>query len=286
MLIWTAGFLGFPIGGLVGTAVAGRVDDPVAALLGGAVTGLVIGAGQAVVSSRRLDLRRWIPATTIGMGLGLLLGAATVGYGISLAELALMGAMTGLVLGVAQAIALPRHTQLRWAWAAALPLLWALGWTVTTLAMVSVDEQFTVFGAAGAVTFSALSGLLLHRLPAPAGRRLRGSGAHSEHRDAMSTGRNVILGGAAPLVWPPFDAVRRRSEPSGWSTVPATPECPPSPAAPPWLIRRSIWRTRSGRRNFLSTAAAVEAHRGRRSHSTEENHVPVRVHDACARSQF
>ena len=163
-LIWTAGFLAFPIGGLVGTAVAGRVDDPVAALLGGAVTGLVIGAGQALVSSRRLDPRRWIPATTIGMGLGLLLGAATVGYGISLAELILMGAMTGLVLGITQAIALPRHTQLRWAWAAALPLLWALGWTVTTLAMFSVDEQFTVFGATGAVAFSALSGLLLHRL--------------------------------------------------------------------------------------------------------------------------
>jgi hypothetical protein len=163
-LIWTAGFLAFPVGGLAGTAVAGRVDDPVAALLGGAVAGLVIGAGQALVSARRLDPRRWIPATTIGMSLGLLLGAATVGYRTSLAELALMGALTGLVLGVAQAIALPRHTRLRWAWAAALPLLWALGWTVTTLAQVGVDEQFTVFGAAGALTFSALSGLLLHRL--------------------------------------------------------------------------------------------------------------------------
>ncbi|TWF77270.1 hypothetical protein FHX44_113175 [Pseudonocardia hierapolitana] len=163
-LIWTAGFLAFPVGGLTATAVAGRVDDPVAALLGGAVAGLVIGAGQALASCRRLDPRWWIPATTIGMSMGLLLGAATVGYRTSLAELALMGALTGLVLGAAQAIALPRHTQLRWAWAAALPLLWALGWTVTTLAAVAVDEQFTVFGAAGAVTFSALSGLLLHRL--------------------------------------------------------------------------------------------------------------------------
>ena len=83
-LIWTAGFLAFPIAGLAGTAVAGRVDTPVAALLGGAVTGLVIGAGQAVASSRRLDPRRWIPATAIGMGLGLLLGAATVDYRTSL----------------------------------------------------------------------------------------------------------------------------------------------------------------------------------------------------------
>jgi len=163
-LIWTAGFLSFPVAGLAGTAVAGRVDSPVAALLGGAVAGVVIGAAQALASLRRLDPRWWIPATAIGMGLGLLLGASAVGYRTSLTDLALMGALTGLVLGVAQAIALPRHTRQRWAWAAALPLLWALGWTVTTLGMIAVDEQFTVFGAYGAVTFSALSGLLLHRL--------------------------------------------------------------------------------------------------------------------------
>jgi hypothetical protein len=160
-LIWTAGFLAFPLAGLAGTAVAGRVDDPIAALLGGAVAGAVIGAGQTLASRGRLDSRRWVPATAVGMGSGLLLGAVAVGYRTSLADLALMGALTGLVLGPAQALALPRATRLRWIWAAALPALWALGWTVTTLGGIAVDEQFTVFGAYGAITFSALSGLLL-----------------------------------------------------------------------------------------------------------------------------
>jgi hypothetical protein len=160
-LVWAAGFLAFPIAGLAGTGVAGRVDSPLAALLGGAVAGLVIGLGQTLASLGRLDIRRWVPATGIGMGLGLLLGAVTVGYGTSLRELALMGALTGLVLGPAQALALPRGSRLRWAWAAAMPALWALGWTATTLGGIAVDEQFTVFGAYGAVTFSALSGLLL-----------------------------------------------------------------------------------------------------------------------------
>jgi hypothetical protein len=94
-----------------------------------------------------------------------------------------MGALTGVVLGVAQALALPGRTRLRWVWAAALPGLWALGWTATTLGGISVEEQFTVFGAYGAVTFSALSGLLLQVLlpyqaaaaagsaPAPVGAR-------------------------------------------------------------------------------------------------------------------
>ncbi|MEU4295554.1 hypothetical protein AB0E63_45670 [Kribbella sp. NPDC026596] len=163
-LVWTAGFLFFPLAGLAGTAVGGRVDGPIAALLGGLVAGLVLGAGQALVSGRRLDPRLWIPATGIGMGGGLLLGASAVGYGTSLGELAVMGALTGVVLGVAQTLALPRQIHLRWAWAAAMPVLWALGWTVTTLGGISVDNQFTIFGAYGAVTFSALSGVLLHYL--------------------------------------------------------------------------------------------------------------------------
>ena len=69
-------------------------------------------------------------------------------------------------------------------WAAAMPALWALGWTVTTLGQIHVDQQFTIFGAYGALTFSALSGLLLHVLlpyrrsalrhpAAPAGSRRR-----------------------------------------------------------------------------------------------------------------
>jgi len=160
-LLWTAGFLAFPLAGLAGTAAVGRVDGPVAALVGGAVTGLVLGVGQTVAAAGRLDVRAWVPATAVGMGAGLLLGAVAVGYGTSLADLALMGALTGLVLGPAQALALPRGTRLRWLWALAMPALWALGWTVTTLGGIAVDEQFTVFGAYGAVTFSALSGLLL-----------------------------------------------------------------------------------------------------------------------------
>jgi len=160
-LIWTAGFLAFPLAGLAGTAVVGRVDSPLAALVGGAVAGLGIGLGQTLASRGRLDIRRWVPATGVGTGVGLLLGAVVVDYRTSLPDLALMGALTGLVLGPAQALALPRDTRLRWSWAMAMPALWALGWTTTTLGGIAVDKQFTVFGAYGAITFSALSGLLL-----------------------------------------------------------------------------------------------------------------------------
>jgi len=163
-LLWFAGTLAFPIAGLAGTAVAGPVDDAGAALVGGAVAGLVIGAGQALASRRRLDPRRWIPATAVGMGAGLVVGAWAVGYDTSLPDLAAMGALTGLVLGAAQALALPSRATHRWIWAIAMPALWALGWTVTTLGGIHVEDQFTNYGLYGALTFSALSGLLLHRL--------------------------------------------------------------------------------------------------------------------------
>jgi hypothetical protein len=55
-----------------------------------------------------------------------------------------------------------------WVWALAMPLLWALGWTVTAAAGVDVDRQYAVFGAFGAITFMALSGIVLDRLRAAA----------------------------------------------------------------------------------------------------------------------
>ena len=163
-LLWLAGALSFPIAGLAGTALAGRVDDPAAALVGGATAGLVLGAAQSLVSRGRLDPSRWVPATMIGMGLGVLLGAWTVGYDTSLGGLALMGALTGAVLGPAQALALPSHAAHRWQWAVAMPAMWALGWTATTLGGIHVEEQFTIFGMYGALAFSAASGALLHHM--------------------------------------------------------------------------------------------------------------------------
>ena len=165
-LLWTAGFLAFPIAGVLAEALTGRINDFSSALIGGMVAGAVIGAGQWLVARRLLDAPTWIPATALAMGIGLAVGAWVVGYGTSLGELALMGAITGIPLGVAQAYLLRDRVANAWVWAAAVPLLWALGWTVTTAGGIAVDQQFAVFGAYGAITFMALSGILLDRLRA------------------------------------------------------------------------------------------------------------------------
>ena len=48
-----------------------------------------------------------------------------------------------------------------------MPALWAAGWAISTLVIgAAVDEQFTLFGASGAITVTALLGILLHLLRA------------------------------------------------------------------------------------------------------------------------
>ena len=152
--------------GAAAQAATGRINDAVSALVGGLVAGAVIGTGQWLVARRLLEAQTWIPATALAMGIGLAIGAWVVGYGTSLGELVLMGAITGIPLGAAQAYLLRDRVANAWVWAAAVPLLWALGWTVSTFTGVDVDQQFAVFGASGAITFMALSGVLLDRLRA------------------------------------------------------------------------------------------------------------------------
>ena len=166
-LLWTAAFVSFPIAGIAAGLAVGRINDAVAALVGGLIAGAVIGFGQWLAARRLLgDPRAWIPATAAAMGIGLLAGAWVAGYGTSVGELALMGAITGVPVGAVQAFLLRGRVARSWVWAAVMPLLWALGWTVTAAAGVGVDRQYAVFGAFGAITFMALSGVVLDRLRA------------------------------------------------------------------------------------------------------------------------
>jgi hypothetical protein len=109
----------------------------------------------------------WIAASAVGYGLGLLAGAALVGHETDLGSLAAMGAISGAVLGMAQGLTLAAQGRRRLAiaWGVAMPVLFAAGWSASTLGGINVDDQFTVFGAYGAILFTILSGFLLARLP-------------------------------------------------------------------------------------------------------------------------
>lgn len=157
--------IGFPIGGLLADLVVDGVDSVGAALVGGLIAGGIIGAAEWL-ALRRWVSWTWIPATSIGMAAGLAAGAALVDYGTSRGDIVLMGAVTGVGVGVLQTLVLVRHriSGAFW-WAVANPPAWALGWLVTSYVIsTNVKEQFTNFGAGGAIVFGLVTWLVLAAL--------------------------------------------------------------------------------------------------------------------------
>jgi hypothetical protein len=163
MWLWPVAILvSLPIGGLVADLVVDGVDSVGAALAGGLIVGAIIGAAEWF-ALRRWVSWLWIPATTVGMAIGLVAGAALVEYGVDRGDVAVMGAVTGLAVGVMQALVLARHRipGAFW-WAVANPPAWALGWFVSSYVISrNIDERFPIFGASGAIVFGLLTWLLL-----------------------------------------------------------------------------------------------------------------------------
>jgi hypothetical protein len=159
---WLISFLGFPLGGFVAWLLTGPVTDTTSAVTGGLLTGAVLGAAQAwALRTDRRDIATWIVATALGMAVGLAAGTSLVGFSTGLSPLAVQGAVSGAGVGLAQAVVLWRRTgPLALAWPGYLAAAWAAGWTVTTLAGIGVEEQFTVFGASGALVVALLTSVL------------------------------------------------------------------------------------------------------------------------------
>jgi hypothetical protein len=162
MAVWPA----FPVAGLIGWKIGGRVDAVDAGLVGGALTAAGLAAVQWWAAKSALGRPgAWIGASAAGYAVGLAAGAALVDYGTDLGALAVMGLVSGATLGAAQGLVLARRGRraLALPWTVAMPMLFALGWSVASLTGIGVDDQFTVFGAGGALVFTLLSGLLVAR---------------------------------------------------------------------------------------------------------------------------
>ncbi len=177
-LQWTLVFLVFPVAGLAGRRVAGPADSFGAALFSGAIAGVLIGAGTWVALGRAVPVS-WILLTAGGLGLGLAIGAALVGYRTGIAHLVIMGTVSGLGVGIGQWWLLRGRISRAALWPVGTALAWALGWGVTTAVGVDVTTQWPVFGVSGAVIAMALSGVFLTVLK-PAGSR----GLHISGRGA------------------------------------------------------------------------------------------------------
>ncbi|CUR57915.1 conserved membrane hypothetical protein [metagenome] len=159
---WMVSFVGYPLGGYAAFLVFGPVDGPGTALAGGLLTGVTIGAVQAwAMGQARPGPRTWITATSLGLMAGVAAGAELVDYETNLSSLIVQGAVSGALVGVAQAtVLLPTLGRRFLAWPLLLSVTFALGWTVTTYAGIDVDQQFTIFGSSGALVAALLTAVL------------------------------------------------------------------------------------------------------------------------------
>jgi hypothetical protein len=155
-------FAGYPLGGFAAFLTTGRVEDPLSALAGGLITGAVLGAVQVwAMGPRGPRALAWCLATAVGMMAGVAAGAALVDYRTDLASLVVQGAVSGAVVGTAQAVVLaPRLKALALVWPFFLSGTFAVGWAVTTSAGIDVDKQFTLFGSSGALVATLLTAVL------------------------------------------------------------------------------------------------------------------------------
>ncbi len=159
---WMLVFLGFPVAGLAGIAVAGPVTTPLDGVLGGVAAGAVIGLAQWLVLRQRLSLSPWwIAATAAGMGAGLALGIALMGTATDGVALPLRGLVTGAAIGVVQFLVLRARADRAAIWAPVVAVGWALGWMIMRATGIDLAPHWYVFGAGGAVMFQVLTGLAL-----------------------------------------------------------------------------------------------------------------------------
>jgi hypothetical protein len=164
-ILWIVAFLGFPLGGSASHLLVGPVADIPRAALAGLVTGAVIGLAQWLILQQVISLNGvWVLATALGMAVGLAAGTAITGTSTEGNTLLIRAAMTGLAIGVAQWLVLRTLIPNSGWWIAIIPIGWTIGWFVTRAVGVDMSQQWSVFGASGAITFQVITLLALWRL--------------------------------------------------------------------------------------------------------------------------
>ena len=171
--LWIVTFLAFPLAGWLGWKVAGRVNDFPSAVLAGVVTGVVLGFLQWALLRRRGVSARWILGTGAGFAIGLAAGAALVSYRTDRPSLVLMGAVSGLAVGLLQATAVGATARQSIVWGGAAAVLWPVGWMLSG-GVIDVADQWPVFGASGALVVVFVQSLFITRVLPIAATPVRG----------------------------------------------------------------------------------------------------------------
>jgi hypothetical protein len=155
---WIVLWLSAPLGGLIAFVALGPMLDVGTAVAGGVIIGLVVGAAQAWALTRPLP--RWMIASGLGLAVGSGLSMVIVGAIPGPIGVLLGAAVSGVLLGTAQAVAGPPLRRALW-----IPLVslgWMLAWGVSLALAIDARQGFGIFGASGSAVFTALLAITVH----------------------------------------------------------------------------------------------------------------------------
>lgn len=153
---WLIGFLGYPMGGFIASQIFGSINSIAKACVGGLIVGSSIGAAQ-FLSLRKSGVEiNWILGSALGVAVGALIGAGILGYSVDTSDLLIRGVITGVFIGLAQAVVLHMPVGQSIAWVAINAVAWLCGWLITSSVIVDLDSQYAVFGSTGAIVATLL----------------------------------------------------------------------------------------------------------------------------------
>lgn len=156
---WLAVFLAYPVAGLVGRLVANPADGLAFAFIAAAIAGAILGLAQWLALDRQISVARWVGATALGLGVSFVIAQA---LGATSSSSALViGAVTGIGVGVAQSAVRSDRLPSAAVWIVTMGVVWAIAWVVTTSIGVQAEAGWPVVGVSGALVAQALSGIVL-----------------------------------------------------------------------------------------------------------------------------
>lgn len=169
---WLPTFLAYPLGALIASSVMGSNRSAAAALGAGAIVGAVVGLAQWLALGRIVDWR-WPLVTTAALALGSAAATVIVGAQLTPVPAIIGGAILGLVVGASQGVLVARAVSARRAravlriaaiWAGSLSISWAGAWLITATMPAEFARVGVIFGTAGALAATCVTGVVLRVL--------------------------------------------------------------------------------------------------------------------------
>jgi len=170
-LRWVVAIVAFAVGGYVGHLVGGPAATVPAALISGLIAGAFIGFAQGLALRLSVnELAIWTAVTGVGLAISLAAVTAVIGQIETTGEAMLLGATSGLIIGIGQAAIMVRKAMANaWLLVPATVAAWSVGWFVTSSIGVALAAGWPVYGLSGALVSQLITGAALWALLRRAG---------------------------------------------------------------------------------------------------------------------